>query len=79
MRGERRCGRGERRITARFRGPGGEGGRTPLRHASGYLRIAEFFGLPVETIFSTEPFPRISDLRQAAGPADDDRPPGRTA
>ena len=27
------------------------------------LRIAEFFGLPVETIFSTEPFPRISDLR----------------
>ena len=25
------------------------------------LRIAEFFGLPVETIFSTEPFPRISD------------------
>jgi DNA-binding XRE family transcriptional regulator len=43
------------------------------------LRIAEFFGLPVETIFSTEPFPRISDLRRAAGPADDDRPPGRTA
>jgi putative transcriptional regulator len=27
------------------------------------LRIAEFFGLPVETIFSTTPFPRISDLR----------------
>jgi DNA-binding XRE family transcriptional regulator len=26
------------------------------------LRIAEFFGLPVETIFSTAPFPRISDL-----------------
>jgi putative transcriptional regulator len=26
------------------------------------LRIAEFFGLPVETIFSTRPFPRISDL-----------------
>ena len=25
------------------------------------LRIAEFFGLPVETIFSTDPFPRISD------------------
>ncbi len=27
------------------------------------LRIAEFFRLPVETIFSTTPFPRISDLR----------------
>ena len=26
------------------------------------LRIAEFFDLPVETIFSTQPFPRISDL-----------------
>ena len=26
------------------------------------LRIAEFFGLSVETIFSTSPFPRISDL-----------------
>ena len=25
------------------------------------LRIAEFFGLPVETIFSTSAFPRISD------------------
>ena len=25
------------------------------------LRIAEFFGLPVETVFSTRPFPRISD------------------
>ena len=25
------------------------------------LRIAEFFDLPVETIFSTRPFPRISD------------------
>ena len=25
------------------------------------LRIAEFFDLPVETIFSTSPFPRISD------------------
>jgi putative transcriptional regulator len=44
------------------------------------LRIAEFFGLPVETIFSTEPFPRISDLPRATDtggtrPA----PPGRTA
>ena len=28
------------------------------------LRIAEFFGLPVETIFSATPFPRISDLHQ---------------
>ena len=26
------------------------------------LRIAEFFDLPVETIFSTAPFPRISDM-----------------
>jgi DNA-binding XRE family transcriptional regulator len=41
------------------------------------LRIAEFFRLPVETIFSTEPFPRISDLRPrdaAEGPQT-----GRTA
>ena len=42
------------------------------------LRIAEFFGLPVETIFSTEPFPRITDLH-APGPGDDGRPSGRTA
>jgi putative transcriptional regulator len=41
------------------------------------LRIAEFFGLPVETIFSTEPFPRISDLRPTD--AADDRQTGRTA
>lgn len=41
------------------------------------LRIAEFFGLPVETIFSTAPFPRISDLRPAA--ADPRERPGRTA
>ena len=27
------------------------------------LRVAEFSGRPVETIFSTRPFPRISDLR----------------
>ncbi|HYO34933.1 MAG TPA: helix-turn-helix transcriptional regulator [Geodermatophilus sp.] len=32
------------------------------------LRIAEFFGLPVEVVFSTRPFPRISDAaRPAAG------------
>jgi putative transcriptional regulator len=43
------------------------------------LRIAEFFGLPVETIFSAEPFPRISDLPGTAGPADGAQPPGRTA
>ena len=30
------------------------------------LRIAEFFRLPVETVFSTTPFPRISDVRQAS-------------
>ena len=29
------------------------------------LRIAEFFDLPVETIFSTAPFPRISDMDRA--------------
>jgi putative transcriptional regulator len=42
------------------------------------LRIAEFFGLPVETIFSTEPFPRISDLPRAAAP-DEAHRTGRTA
>jgi DNA-binding XRE family transcriptional regulator len=26
------------------------------------LRIAEFFGLPVEVVFSARPFPRITDL-----------------
>ncbi len=32
------------------------------------LRIAEFFGLPVEVVFSTRPFPRISDATgQAPG------------
>jgi DNA-binding XRE family transcriptional regulator len=25
------------------------------------LRIADFFGVPVEVVFSTEPFPRVSD------------------
>jgi DNA-binding XRE family transcriptional regulator len=30
------------------------------------LRIAEFFGLPVEVIFSTRPFPRISDGQRTA-------------
>ena len=33
------------------------------------LRIAEFFGLPVEVVFSTKPFPRISDVRSAEPPA----------
>ena len=32
------------------------------------LRIAEFFDLPVETIFSTRAFPRISDLPRPADP-----------
>jgi DNA-binding XRE family transcriptional regulator len=31
------------------------------------LRIADFFGVPVEVVFSTEPFPRLSD--QQARPA----------
>ena len=30
------------------------------------LRLAEFFGLPVEAVFSTRPFPRISDLHRPA-------------
>jgi DNA-binding NarL/FixJ family response regulator len=33
------------------------------------LRIAEFFGLPVEIVFSTKPFPRISDVGSAEPPA----------
>ena len=41
------------------------------------LRIAGFFGLPVETIFSTAPFPRISDLPRAADDQADR--PGRSA
>jgi DNA-binding XRE family transcriptional regulator len=43
------------------------------------LRIAEFFSLPVETIFSTEPFPRISDLPRSAAADGAQPPPGRTA
>jgi DNA-binding XRE family transcriptional regulator len=31
------------------------------------LRIAEFFQLPVETVFSTTPFPRISDRPASSG------------
>ena len=30
------------------------------------LRIAEFFGVPVEVIFSTTPFPRLSDQKHTA-------------
>lgn len=30
------------------------------------LRIAEFFGVPVEVIFSTRPFPRLSDQAHSA-------------
>ncbi len=33
------------------------------------LRIAEFSGLPVEVVFSTRPFPRISDAGTAEPPA----------
>ena len=28
------------------------------------LRIADFFGVPVEAVFSTRPFPRITDLHR---------------
>jgi putative transcriptional regulator len=30
------------------------------------LRIAGFFGLPVEVVFSIDPFPRISDQARSA-------------
>ena len=30
------------------------------------LRIAEFFDVPVEAVFSIEPFPRISDKQRTA-------------
>ena len=30
------------------------------------LRIADFFGVPVEVVFSTEPFPRVSDQLRPA-------------
>ena len=30
------------------------------------LRIATFFDVPVEVVFSVEPFPRISDTRRTA-------------
>ncbi len=30
------------------------------------LRIAEFFGVPVEVIFSSRPFPRLSDQSHSA-------------
>ncbi|MGK5110557.1 MULTISPECIES: helix-turn-helix transcriptional regulator [unclassified Geodermatophilus] len=33
------------------------------------LRIAEFFGLPVEVVFSTTPFPRISDAARSSSEA----------
>ena len=32
------------------------------------LRIAEFFRVPVEVVFSTRPFPRISDAARPAEP-----------
>jgi DNA-binding XRE family transcriptional regulator len=31
------------------------------------LRIAAFFALPVEAVFSTEPFPRVTDLHRRSG------------
>ena len=31
------------------------------------LRIAEFFDVPVETVFSIDPFPRISDNERTVG------------
>ncbi|HSK28026.1 MAG TPA: helix-turn-helix transcriptional regulator [Jiangellales bacterium] len=30
------------------------------------LRMAEFFGVPVEVIFATRPFPRITDAERSA-------------
>jgi putative transcriptional regulator len=40
------------------------------------MRIAEFFGLPVETVFSTRPFPRISDAAAAGRPEEVTAPSG---
>ena len=34
------------------------------------LRIAEFFDLPTEVVFSTRPFPRVSDLGRRPEPPD---------
>ena len=36
------------------------------------LRIAAFFRLPVEVVFSVTPFPRISDAGVSGAPAGDD-------
>lgn len=42
------------------------------------LRIAKFFELPVETVFSLDPFPRVSD-QVAANPAEVSFAGGSTA
>jgi putative transcriptional regulator len=38
------------------------------------LRIAEFFDVPVETIFSLEPFPRITSAHRVGGDRADAAP-----
>ncbi len=40
------------------------GENNPSLHLA--LRIAEFFGVPVEVVFSTSPFPRVSDQSHSA-------------
>lgn len=42
------------------------GENSPSLHLA--LRIADFFGVPVETVFSVTPFPRVSD-RAGSRPA----------
>lgn len=55
----RRCG------ANRAGAQGGERGEySPSLHLA--LRIARFFELPVEVVFSVEPFPRISDAERSA-------------
>jgi putative transcriptional regulator len=40
------------------------GENNPSLHLA--LRIAAFFGVPVEVVFSTSPFPRLSDQTHSA-------------
>jgi transcriptional regulator with XRE-family HTH domain len=59
----RRPGRGQRYQTVGYLE---RGEYTPSLHLA--LRIAAFFGVPVETVFSVEPFPTVlPDRRAAAG------------
>jgi putative transcriptional regulator len=37
------------------------------------FRISEFFGLPIEAIFSRQPFPLLSDLVYKTAPQEDEK------